>query len=99
AIQLLGTRDPFPDDHLDVRQRLLIRRPIRCAAWQLRDLGKERLISVAPIQDNLVLDVIHVLLPPSQSDLPPRRTYLLTGTIPPRAPLQDHTRSVRRGSA
>src|SRR5262249_19318953 len=52
APQLPCRLNPLADHHLDVRHRFLVRRPIGRAAGQLRNLGDERLVLLAPVQDD-----------------------------------------------
>ena len=66
--QLLCRLDPFADHHFRIRQRLLVRRTVGRAPRQFRDLGEERLVFLAPVQDDFVLDVICHFIPPSNSD-------------------------------
>jgi hypothetical protein len=49
--------DPLSNENLNTRQRLLVRRSIGRAACELGNLGDESLILLAPMQDNLVLNV------------------------------------------
>jgi hypothetical protein len=57
AAEFARCLDPLSNDDLNVRQGLLVRRAIGRAARQFRDLGNERLILLAPMQNDLVLNV------------------------------------------
>jgi hypothetical protein len=60
--ELFRRLDPFPDDDLYVRKRLLIRLTIGRAARELRNFGDERLVASAPVDDDLVSRISRRLL-------------------------------------
>src|SRR5437879_3498299 len=62
--QVARRLDPLLDHDLGAGQRLLIGRAVGSAARQLRHLGDERLVFVAPIQDDLVAYVSLHRYPP-----------------------------------
>jgi hypothetical protein len=61
--ELTRCLDPLSNDDLNVRQGFLVRRAIGRAAREFGYLGNERLILLAPMQNDLVLNVdLHVPL-------------------------------------
>jgi hypothetical protein len=53
--ELIRRVDPQPDHLLRIRQRLFLRGTMGAATRQLRHLGDERVILIAPVNDNAVL--------------------------------------------
>src|SRR5271170_2756870 len=54
ATQLVSRFDPLSDDDFDVRESFLVRLAVRGTARQLRYFRDERLVGLAPINDDFV---------------------------------------------